>query len=938
MEAVLSGDVKLGISVGTYEAFALAHCIFSQPNIERASMSKRLCSRVLAVSASVAFFMLGLAPAGAIEVVGDLYAFHGGVSDPVGRLLPGVRVLDGKGRSATTNATGQYRLGEQNTGTYTLSTSRTGLKASSSTVTVTLPLDTAVDFVARYNLTAAPSGADWRYLSTANGGKTFSLAITSWAPSPGTPGIGSTDSCVRVTDSRTSAVSFATMELQNSDGSYALTFDLPLSTATSEGSYWLQVDGVTCAGGTTLSDSYFVNYVVDNTAPVVDNLQPRDRQMVTDLGPSDRPPVTARIQDTGPSGIDPTQTTVSVVDATTGSELSLALATSTEAFVRTQPLNLTRGHVYRAVVTVADYAGNMATVSHGDHYEEGGFLFTYLDGHAAGVSFDVPCSVNEGEVFATSTVASCDNVIAQVAASTITVGPTSHSGTGYVEDVVGLSAAKVEYKLGVLTRTETPVSAGGDWTARRISRPFVVSHSADSLSPQDRSLSPTSVNFGTLSLTVPKLASDVRIILGVRLAPPGASFPETDLCSDPTRLSSEFPCRTDPLENDYLVDLMDGVSPGAKSSSDSASFGATIQTTFDAPNFPVSYLAAIPWKNVASVQASTGVIAVIPAVRDWRGDQCNIESSVALRLSTTDVCVRDHEPPASPLEPADFSCEGIEICRATGEDLLATGFTEDEIRDLMKARIDLDVVSRGEPAVSYGGPTSQANSAADYADRSVVGYELLHKDGPEFRGLKCANTTIRNGYCSFLTYLRYRVSNGVAYSKDFTVFAAVSGNNNPDDRWKTELGPIPWDGTNTPHYSPGQIPGRSDLMWGTALYEITTDAKSTDPVFEPWKYWLSPENVTNPNQGSPIKCATGNTCASRGQFRIHGGRKGYTRTTIYPTLGCVRLSIGDGSDAQNDMLKFKALLDNDPNRGELDLYVMYHYETFPGFELPQVLP
>lgn len=89
----------------------------------------------------------------------DLYSLHGTVSDASGVPLQGISIRNG-GQGTTTDAAGEYRLGQLLPGTYTLYVSSPCHNTEQKTVTVIIPQDTRVDFVLTERWPNACSGAD----------------------------------------------------------------------------------------------------------------------------------------------------------------------------------------------------------------------------------------------------------------------------------------------------------------------------------------------------------------------------------------------------------------------------------------------------------------------------------------------------------------------------------------------------------------------------------------------------------------------------------------------------------------------------------------------------------------------------------------------------------------------------------------------------------
>lgn len=273
--------------------------------------------------------------------IGALYHFVGTVTDGDGRPLAGATVSDG-GQSTQTDGNGHYSLGESSTGSFTLDALRSDTGLSTQQVNVLIPVDTTVNFTLLY---LASSKFAQTYVSTANGPVTDSMTITSWAPNPGGGQAG--DSCVTVTDSRSNAISPATLQSVNANGSSTWTASVTLPTGSTQGVGSLTALGVDCSTHTTLTVSAPAQYLVDNTRPVITPSSPGARS-----GPNTT--VAASVTDSGGSGLNPNSLAVTVDGASVASSFD---ASSSQLKA---PLSRLAAGPHSVVISAADNASNTA--------------------------------------------------------------------------------------------------------------------------------------------------------------------------------------------------------------------------------------------------------------------------------------------------------------------------------------------------------------------------------------------------------------------------------------------------------------------------------------------------------------------------------------------------------------------------------------------------
>ncbi|MFN2609890.1 MAG: hypothetical protein ABR507_03315 [Actinomycetota bacterium] len=294
------------------------------------------------------------ASAAALPELPPLYSIYGDVTDTIGRPLQGVRVTDDSGHSSDTNAEGRFTMQGTEFGSVRLLAVRNDLETRQDTFEVTLPLGTyRHDF--SNMLFRFTSDLPRKYVSTASQSGQLTAYANSWAPGNGVPGLNGA-SCVRISDSRANVSRDMTWEQDS--GSYSIwsiVIDIPQGTP--EGQYSLKSWAYDCGGLTSLSFTPIKNYTVDNSAPIITDIVPRDPNQAGQ-------PIRAHVADQGPSGIRLNGITFLLTDVTEGGSpvsysanynatSQLATSTETPAFID--------GHDYLISVTAVDRAGNEHT-------------------------------------------------------------------------------------------------------------------------------------------------------------------------------------------------------------------------------------------------------------------------------------------------------------------------------------------------------------------------------------------------------------------------------------------------------------------------------------------------------------------------------------------------------------------------------------------------
>ena len=154
-------------------------------------------------------------------------------------------------------------------------------------------------------------------------------------------------------------------------------------------------------------------------------------------------------------------------------------------------------------------------------------------------------------------------------------------------------------------------------------------------------------------------------------------------------------------------------------------------------------------------------------------------------------------------------------------------------------------------------------------------FELI----PSGNGGCGANPVVDNGFCGFLWHSWADYTNGKPTPGTTTHssrFFARSGDNNPADKWKRSLGPIPdtWDSSATPA-------GEYLHHWGWFNGHFQGYVRLSDVSYYPGAWSIDPYVVHHDN---PV----GLESSSRSAFMIHGGWQGHEYESAR-SLGCIRL-------------------------------------------------
>lgn len=292
---------------------------------------------------TVAFVMTFQMPAIA-QLTPPLYNVYGYGRDAAGRPLSGVIVHD-RSSSTLTDSSGRFDLPQREFGSIPLTASRSDLDSRTDYVNVNVPQDTRHDFeglLYRISMTL-----DKTYVSTTDGAATITVNVITWAPFPGVQGEAG-NSCVTVTDIRTSTTVDAEVVGQNSDGSYSWRLPISMPASSSEGSYKAIARAVSCDSGVVLTRQVSASYMIDNTPVFLMDPLP--------IWGNASPVVSAEARDGSGSGIPLNGASISVD--------GVAYPTSVSGGrVLAQPTGLKDG-VRFVEVRVTDRAGNQSSLTY----------------------------------------------------------------------------------------------------------------------------------------------------------------------------------------------------------------------------------------------------------------------------------------------------------------------------------------------------------------------------------------------------------------------------------------------------------------------------------------------------------------------------------------------------------------------------------------------
>lgn len=297
--------------------------------------------RSAALAAAVAAVAL-IAPVQADTDLVTVYELNGTVTDGAGRALEGVTVSDGT-RTTTTDADGQYRLGQALPGPKAISFSRSDLVARTGETVVALPLGddaTRLDAVMRYRLEMEVTNPD---VSVATAAKTVNVTLRSWAPE-------SDAACLTLQDTATNR---ARTPARSGTATAPLTYTYGISVAkgAADATHEALARHQACFPlSGMLTDAVRQAFRVDSSKPTIGSVSLRavdgERRIVV------------ATQDQGPSGV--ASVSLAVTDKVTKA-VHNGTATydpDTGEAVSDDPFTVPAGRQFSVVVTVTDRAGN----------------------------------------------------------------------------------------------------------------------------------------------------------------------------------------------------------------------------------------------------------------------------------------------------------------------------------------------------------------------------------------------------------------------------------------------------------------------------------------------------------------------------------------------------------------------------------------------------
>lgn len=456
-----------------------------------------------------------------VQAVG-LVTIQGQVTDPVGRVIVGAAVTDGR-QTVYSDAGGRYRLEESSVQNYVVRVSRQGFESATRTVT---PVDAlgSVDFALFYLLASEVSPRAFNNVPP----KTLTITARSYAP---------LDSCVNWTDAASSAVVALQLAQGVPGGQSTWTGSFAVPGGIPDASYAYSSAVTDCATATALSRTVVGAYIVDGAAPMLVMIAPLD-------GGNTRftsQPIVAAAQDlsagslaeTG-SGVDPASVQVVVRD-TAGQEPEQrpAAQMTGSGVIRSNSVALTRGKQYRADVNARDYAGNESSTS--ATFLVINDLFT-TDAGQIDVTIDAlaPTGVDPGGTLDPNDLYRWQFVPATVGAFSVTLRDSLHAGYGQVLITVPASQVSVTYTIAGLPAP--PAAPQEQDFSLRV--PFI-SATAGPVSAEV----PAQKAY-TLALTalVPKAADAGSVMLSLNGTAGRTDFA---VCQDPT--SADGGCAPDPM-------------------------------------------------------------------------------------------------------------------------------------------------------------------------------------------------------------------------------------------------------------------------------------------------------------------------------------------------------------------------------------------------------
>lgn len=560
----------------------------------------------------------------------SVLSISGVVTIPTGTPVAGASVTDGAGHSTTTDVNGDYSFQETGTGTYRIAVIKSGLTPQETSVVLSLTAPNATaNFVLKYLSSAS---VNQTYVSTASSSATLTLTMTTTSPNPGTAGnVG--ESCASVTDSRTSTTSPMTLQ-STASGSATWAWSEALAQDTTEGRDTLTTAVSDCASGTQIDTGTSTPYVVDNTPPTVIELLPLDGGNTVFTSQ----PLIAIASDSL-SRIDPSSYAFTLDDVTAGTSTSFSgSAVSVQNGVaQTAPVPLVQGDLYKASVSVADEAGNVANFDQATGFD--------IDSEtpAASTTASIPttsCTLSGGGGLSTTQTATCTSVPVDLGAtSTALSGAMTTPAKGYVDETVSLSNARVSGDLDGVNVSEPAYLT----SAPTVTEPMLFSVNGPVTSGAPIAVPATADNIGTLTFQIPSSWTSASISM-----PTTSTSANIATCANPATAVPAFSCEPDPLQFGYAVLLNGGEVSNVQSEADAeaAEFNSA---NVGADQSQSTYQAFVAPTELPSLLADPVVVSATPEVPSRAAST----SSTPLIPSTSDPCTATNSGSSSVYYEAD---------------------------------------------------------------------------------------------------------------------------------------------------------------------------------------------------------------------------------------------------------------------------------------------
>ncbi len=295
-------------------------------------------------------------------------------------------------------------------------------------------------------------------------------------------------------------------------------WSLPITAGSSEGrrdvtfcAVRATYPGTSCAqaaalGETVAAVAATASFVVDGTAP--DTLGGRIFPLSGTQTQFTSQALSAVVTDPT-AGFSASSAVFTLTDTTTGAVTTHRGVAVSDEWVRTAPVSLTPGHVYRAALTVTDRAGNARTVSQNDLSSGGGFRVVNMTmpPAVARILDPVRCTLGAPDyhVFPPQRTATCSNVPVVADPVDVSLSESAHGGDSWITQHVTLSNLKVHATAaGVELEAVTPPTRTVDLTQR-----FRLADRA----PEDVSVATTKgeATLDTIQVRVPAAADDAYL-------------------------------------------------------------------------------------------------------------------------------------------------------------------------------------------------------------------------------------------------------------------------------------------------------------------------------------------------------------------------------------------------------------------------------------------